>query len=236
VGQFAKLSHLAEQMGNFEYKEFYRRQLPHIQPPGATIFITFRLAGSIPREVLARWSKEHLELERILATLDQGEIDERKKEFSRRRFRELEDCLDRGGTGPHWLKDDRIARLVVDSLHYRDGRVYRLDAFCVMSNHVHAVFAPLPLSTETNEYHALSVIMHSLKRHTAIEANRLLNRTGSFWEHESYDHYVRDQAEWKRIVSYVINNPVKAGLVADWSEWSYSYQRNEVGQFGKLSH
>jgi putative transposase len=94
-----------------------------------------------------------------------------------------------------------------------------------MSNHVHAVFAPLPLSTETNEYYSLSAIMHSLKLHTAKESNRLLNRTGSFWEHESYDHYARDQAEWGRIVNYVINNPAKAGLVADRSKWPYNYRR-----------
>jgi REP-associated tyrosine transposase len=212
-------------MDKLGYKDFYRRQLPHIQPPGATIFITFRLAGSVPREVLDRWSKEYLELEKIFVTLEQGEIDERKNEFTRRRFRELEDCLDRAETGPHWLRDNRIAQLVLDSLHYRDNRIYKLDAFCVMSNHVHAVFSPLPLSAETNEYQSLSRIMHSLKRHTASEANRLLNRTGSFWEHESYDHYVRDQAEWGRIVNYVINNPVKAGLVADWSKWPYSYRR-----------
>jgi REP element-mobilizing transposase RayT len=212
-------------MGNLGYKAFYRRQLPHIQPHGATIFVTFRLAGSIPREVLVRWSREYLELERILATLEQPEIDERKNEFTRRRFRELDDCLDRAETGPHWLKDDRIAQLVVDGLRYLDDRVYRLDAFCVMSNHVHAVFAPLLLSTENNEYHSLSVIMHSLKRHTAREANRLLKRTGTFWEHESYDHYVRDQAEWERIVNYVINNPVKAGLIENWSKWPYSYRR-----------
>jgi hypothetical protein len=87
-------------MDKLGYKDFYRRQLPHIQPPGATIFITFRLAGSVPREVLDRWSKEYLELEKIFATLEQGEIDERKNEFTRRRFRELEDCLDRAETGP----------------------------------------------------------------------------------------------------------------------------------------
>jgi putative transposase len=212
-------------MSNLRYKEFYRRKLPHIQPPGASIFVTFRLAGSIPTEVLVRWSNEHLELERILATLEQAEIDALKDDFARRRFRELEECLDHAETGPHWLKDNRVAQLVADSMHYLNGRVYRLDAFCVMSNHVHAVFAPLPLSTETNEYQPISAIMHSLKRHTAKEANRLLNRTGSFWEHESYDHYVRDQAEWERIVNYVINNPVKAGLIVDWSKWPYSYLR-----------
>jgi hypothetical protein len=49
--------------------------------------------------------------------LEQGEIDERKRDFTRRRFRGLEDCLDQAETGPHWLKDNRIAQLMVDSLH-----------------------------------------------------------------------------------------------------------------------
>jgi hypothetical protein len=84
---------------------------------------------------------------------------------------------------------------------------------------------------QPNRQNSSSVILHSLKRHTAREANRLLNRTGSFWEHESYDHYVRDRAEWERIVNYVINNPVKAGLVADWSKWPYSYHRERKEEY-----
>ena len=35
-------------MPNLDYKLHYRRNLPHLQPPGATLFVTFRLAGSIP--------------------------------------------------------------------------------------------------------------------------------------------------------------------------------------------
>jgi putative transposase len=54
--------------------------------------------------------------------------------------------------------------------------------------------------------------MHSLKSYTGHEANKILGRTGSFWQHESYDHWVRDDEELARIVAYINANPVKAGL------------------------
>ena len=116
--------------------------------------------------------------------------------------------LDQAAVGPTWLKDTRIASMVADSLHHRDGRVYRLDAFTIMSNHVHTVFKPLPkpeinrLSPDV-EYFSLATIMQSLKGYTAFQANRLLGREGEFWAHESYDHWIRDYPEWQRIISYV---------------------------------
>jgi REP element-mobilizing transposase RayT len=65
--------------------------------------------------------------------------------------------------------------------------------------------------------------MKSLKGYTARQANLHLRRTGQFWEEESYDHEVRDGAEFGRIVRYILNNPVKAGLVQHWSEWPWNY-------------
>ena len=81
-----------------------------------------------------------------------------------------------------------------------------------------------PLMYESDEP-PLDVIMHSLKSYTAQEANKLLKRRGTFWAAESYDHEVRDEAEYHRIVRYVINNPVKAGLVKEWREWPWSWRR-----------
>jgi hypothetical protein len=92
-----------------------------------------------------------------------------------------------------------------------------------MPNHVHTVFAPL--SEETPSV-PLSAIMHSLKRNTAKQANRLLKRSGCFWEHESFDHYIRNQAEFKRIIKYLLENPVKAGLVDHWKDWRWNYLRD----------
>jgi putative transposase len=54
--------------------------------------------------------------------------------------------------------------------------------------------------------------MHSLKSYTAHQANKLLARTGPFWQHESYDHWVRDEDELERIVAYINANSIKAGL------------------------
>jgi len=83
-----------------------------------------------------------------------------------------------------------------------------------MANHVHVLLLPLI---------APSRLLQSLKGHTAREANLILDRTGrKFWQAESYDHWVRDDVELERIIAYIENNPVKAGLVdsADKYRWS----------------
>jgi putative transposase len=74
----------------------------------------------------------------------------------------------------------------------------------------------------------MSAIMHSLKLYTAREANLVLGRTGSFWQHENYDHVVRDEAELRRIILYVVHNPVKAGLVEHWEDWKWTYCKHSL--------
>jgi putative transposase len=200
-------------------EEFYRRKLPHIQPQGATFFVTFRLAGSLPDAVIELLKAEH-ETERLAATTISEEYVVEKRYFGR-----FDDQLHQS-SGPHYLKLPVLANLVADSLHYRDERVYRLDAFTIMSNHVHAVIAPSQegvYADDTPKYFKLSKIMQSLKRYTAGECNRLLGRQGAFWQAESYDHVVRNEAEWHRIMRYVLDNPVRAGLVSAWHEWPYTY-------------
>ncbi len=73
----------------------------------------------------------------------------------------------------------------------------------------------------------VSKLMKSLKGYTAREANRLLGRTGiPFRQKESYDHWVRDEAEWNRIARYIENNPVRAGLVSvpQAYRWSSAFE------------
>ena len=205
-------------MSPLGYQFAYRRHLPHFQPPGATLFVTFRLAGSIPSEVRKQLRLEVEQTDETLAGIaNPDERGGRAYLEQRRLFGRWDEVLDTAQDGPFWLHDPRIAGLVAESLHYRDGKVYDLDAFCVMPNHVHLVFTPLPKTD--GAHHALAVILHSLKRYTARQANLLLEREGSFWQHESYDHVVRGEAERERIVAYVLNNPVKAELVDRWKEW-----------------
>lgn len=233
----------------FEYKQFYRRKLPHLHSPGGTLFVTFRLRGSIPKNVIAKWKAqrfwieaEHGRLVRRSET-DPSEAQklhvERLVEFKRRQFAEFEDILHKEAAGPVWLKDPAVANAVVDSLHYLNDKSYKLNAFCVMSNHVHVVFTPLlneksikevagsnPLRYTSTEP-TLPAIMQSLKGYTARTANQILQRKGAFWEEESYDHEVRNDDEFRRIVRYVLNNPVKASLVSNWREWRWNWRSEE---------
>jgi REP element-mobilizing transposase RayT len=205
------------------FKSFYRRNLPHIQPIGASLFLTFRLIDSLPRSVLERLAKRRLYLQTELEQVRIENPDSGSLKMARRQFALLESCLDRAAYGPTWLADERIATVVADALHFRDGKQYRLDAFSIMPNHVHAVLQP---AMSGDEPRSLSSIMHSLKRNTAKRANALLERSGAFWEHETFDHFIRNHAEWGRVVNYVLENPVNAGLVRSWQEWPWNYVRS----------
>ncbi len=223
-----------------EYKQFYRRKLPHRHSPGATLFVTFRLAGSIPKSVLEQWKQEKIWLEKEGERLAKsGSVGQNQKDafldFHRRWFARFEEVLHKEESKIVWLKNTAVAKLISESLKYRDGKFYKLICFCIMSNHVHVVFTPLldersltevkhsnPRRFESSEA-TLGEIMKSLKGYTAREANKILNRAGQFWEVESYDHEVRNGEELKRIVKYVLNNPVKAELVKDWRDWQWNF-------------
>jgi hypothetical protein len=74
-------------------------------------------------------------------------------------------------------------------------------------------------------YHSLASIMHYIKRHTANECNKLLGRSGAFWEAENYDRYVRSEDHWKSMINYTLNNPVKARIVEEWSQYRWNWLR-----------
>jgi putative transposase len=209
-------------LSQLEYRLFYRRHLPHIQPPGATLFVTFRLAGSIPEVALQKLCEEAQRVEPVLDQIADAQQRSRKANVAQRHlFGKWDRVLDAAQSGCSWLRDERVAALVSESLHHRNGHAYDLGAFCIMPNHVHLVCKPLADADGT--YQATPAIMHSLKLYTAHQANRALRREGAFWQHENYDHVVRDEAELHRIIAYVLNNPVKAGLVECAEDWEWSY-------------
>lgn len=213
-------------MSNLSPEQFYRRNLPHIQPPGATFFITCRLTGSIPRQVLLQL---HEEFEAIQSELERmPDSPERNKRFYREKllFFGKWDAALAAGTGSDYLRNPAVAHLVADSIHNFDNQRYRLICYCIMPNHIHFLLRPMPKAEM--DYYSLAQINHSLKGYTAVKANKLLDRSGKFWQHESFDHFARNEAESQRIVSYILNNPVKAGLVKEWREWPFSYCKNDL--------
>jgi len=69
--------------------------------------------------------------------------------------------------------------------------------------------------------------MQSIKRVSARESNKILQREGTFWLNESFDRLVRDDKELYFTIEYVINNPVKAGLCKRPEDWKYTYLHSD---------
>ncbi len=217
-------------------KTYYKRNLPHYQPEGHTFFITFRLAGSLPVAVIKKLKEDREnELKLISGIMQQKQKAEKYYESQRKYFGVFDRLLDSNKSSPMWLKEKEIAEIVKEAIHYRDEKEYELVAYTIMPNHVHIVFTPKFVSrseaSTTNKtkneagasFYNVTKILQDLKSEAALKCNKLLNRSGTFWHHESYDHVVRNIDELGRIVNYVLQNPVKAGLVENQEEWKWSY-------------
>jgi putative transposase len=206
-------------------KEFHKRHLPHIQPLGGTFFVTYVLKGSLPKEMATQWRIEYeIKKEQILKNSIQIKVDLDK--FGKLEFAKKDNFFDSYSGGNHYFKSDNLAQMVANSLHFWDNKRLELYAYTIMSNHVHAVFRLFDESEISKPFY-LEQIMHSIKLFSATECNKALGLKGAFWQDESYDRLVRDNEELRRILIYILNNPVKAGLCSKMSDWKWSYIKSD---------
>jgi len=196
--------------------------LPHWRQQGATYFVTFRLADSMPQEKLQQWLDER---EAWLKANPEPHAPEQRLEYHERFPARFQQWLD-ANYGSCVLEIPEVKTIVENALRHFDGDRYRLGEFVVMPNHVHVLVTPLGK-------HTLSEILHSWKSFTAKEivkveaASRRLNNSaiktrdasstaeaasrrleGSrVWQKESFDHIVRSPDQLDRIVQYIRDNP-----------------------------
>ena len=209
----------------------YKRNLPHIHPEGYPLFVTIRLADSLPLEILAELKAQR---ERELNSKPNISASDRY-EIQRRHFGRYDNWLDRCEHGPRWLESEDIARIVMDKIQGLHKNRYDLYICCITPNHAHLLFDSLIVDQGKHkgmsEKYPVTETLRLLKGNTARSCNLSLNRNGHFWHHESYDHFVRDEQEMERIIKYILNNPVKAGLVKEWSDWKFTYINPELGSW-----
>ncbi len=184
-----------------------RGRLPHWETDDAIYAITYRLADSLPAHVLAELQEERARQEGIAEIPSDSNSRGDEKRMAYAMSKRVSQYLDKGSGACH-LRDARVAAIVRDALLYFHGNRYRLHAWCIMPNHVHVILRLIP-------GWSLDKVSHSLKSFTAKEANKILGRKGSFWQREYYDHIVRNEDEYWRIMEYVLGNPQAAGL-EDW--------------------
>ncbi len=205
----------------------HERRLPHWEQAGATYFITFRTADSMPHDVVERWLEERADW------LRRNGIDPRAADWKwqrellpaprRRDYHEqlvekweskLDDCH-----GECLLRRPELADIVATSLRYFDGERYRLGDFVVMPNHCH-------LLVGFPNYGRLLRRSRSWKKYTATQINQQIGRRGEFWQVDGFDHLVRNPDAFDYYRRYIADNPRRANL----REGEYLYYRADCSR------
>jgi putative transposase len=199
--------------------QFYFRQLPHWRQDGATYFVTFRLADSLPKSkrdelaaIKSDWELHHPP-PRSRQALEQ---------FARDQFVRVENFLDQG-YGQCVLKNSELSELIASSMHHFEGDRYELGCYVVMPNHVHAVVRP----TKPKD-HPVEEIARSWKSYSGREINLILGDFGAFWQEECFDRIIQDAEHLWRTIQYIGRNPKKARLSPENRLWI----RPEWGSLG----
>lgn len=222
-------------------REYYERHLPHIQPIGATFFVTFRLQGSLPKSILSKLiTKRDDALEKLIYRNDLTETERHQQQYQieRQYFIDYNDTLDTIKEGPHHLKIPELAQIVVDRMEKYNKQYYELCAYVIMSNHVHALLdfsvqlKNIKEAVTEDNYTQLEKVMGLIKGGSAKYCNDWLREQKMptctpFWESETYDRFMRNPEHYNNTMNYIVNNPVKIGLCSDWREYPF-VMRNDV--------
>lgn len=187
---------------------FYRRNLPHWHPEGKTIFLTWRLYGSLPASLLKK-----------NRTARNGCATNASEDSPGKQFRRVDAALDSAKCGPLWLSIPEFAAYAeYPILRVAELAHCRLHAYVVMPNHVHVLLDP---------YIPLAKISSVIKGVSARDINARIGRAGKpLWQDESFDHWIRGPEEFERIRQYIEWNPVCAGLAIRPEDWKWSSAGN----------
>ena len=198
--------------------KIYYNNLPHWRQEGATYFVTFRLADSIPLTVQSEWEYEKriwleqrhgIEMDRdglwrrSFLELPEDAQSAFRSAFDRKRERFLD-----SGYGACQFREREAADCFFEKAETFDGVRYDLGDCVVMPNHVHLLITP------KNE-HRLEEILRGIKGTSAFSVNCRNASKGKLWQKDSYDHIVRDGRHLRKFQSYIHQNPKVAGIPSD---------------------
>jgi REP element-mobilizing transposase RayT len=122
-------------------------------------------------------------------------------------------------TLPEWARD-----IILESIRHDDAFRYDLDAAVVMPDHAHLILTP-GIDQLRRRVMPLFEIMQAIKGSSARKINQRLRCHGAVWQEESFDHVLRSAEDINAKVSYVLENPVRRGLVSGWQEYRWAWYR-----------
>jgi len=203
----------------------YIRRLPHIQTANRPIFLTWRLAFNLPKAVLSEMKQMKADFENSIKELSKDYQNIQRFQYDIKQFKWYDTQLANPDL-PDVLLQTNIANIVQEALEYYHETRYELLAYSVMPNHVHVLIQLLMV--DKGIVYPLAKITQNWKRYSAKQINQLLEREGTFWQAESYDHVIRNEKEYGHFIQYILDNPVNAGLVTSWQDWKYTWLNPKI--------
>src|SRR5229473_452228 len=102
-----------------------------------------------------------------------------------------------------------------------------LRAVVVMPDHVHMIFVPL-VDIERSEVFSLARITKAIKGTSAHLVNRQRGGSGRVWQEESFDRVLRVSEKLDEKIAYILDNPVRKGLVASSEKYHWLWVVKEI--------
>lgn len=214
-----------------EKKEAYKHILPHFQLPGQAYFVTFCLLDAVPPKALEHYTWQLAEIKaqieyrekHFLIDLKFTELKAQYNFIRKKYIKAFDDLLAQNRNQSIDLNRKELSSIIVESLRFWEHDKVENQAWCIMPNHVHWVFKTRETDNQGKPCY-LSDIMESVKKHSAIEINKVIGRSGRLWQKESFDTTIRDYEHLYNSINYTLNNPVAARFVKDWRDWPGSWQ------------
>jgi len=221
------ISELAETKASITKSEHMDQELirywshgPHYQFRDSIVFITWRLAFTLPHRIMELFKELS-----VCSSSDapQWSLDSMKMNdvYLYNRFIEYDSALASFQNPGFSMNEPEIASIVANALHFYEGTHYELHCYCIMPNHLHLLIRAT--KKRSDEYHKIADIIQSIKRYTANEINKHLGKKGQVWNRFYFDRVIRDIESYERVVQYIMMNPVRANLVTKAEDWRDSY-------------
>ncbi len=121
--------------------------------------------------------------------------------------------------------------IALDALQHFHQQRYELFAACVMPDHVHLLIQPWPKANDENGdviFWNLSDLLRSAKSFSAHRINKLENKSGSVWERERFDRYIRSDRDLAEKFHYITRNPWAAEVVRANEDYPWLWTQEDA--------
>jgi REP element-mobilizing transposase RayT len=133
-------------------------------------------------------------------------------------------------TDHRWILPERVRSIVLECCLHDNQLKFDLRVAVVMPDHVHMIFAPL-VNQDAMEVYPLAQIMDAVKGASAHKVNRALGRKGRVWQAESFFHVLRSSESLDAKINYIVENPIRFGLVDGWVDYPWLWMKPFVNPF-----